>query len=457
MSDDDLIEYRKQIREQFKKIAPIFAKAAIGDFSHDAPPPKEDDDPQLAEFIVGIQIILDAVREKETENRSALNRLEIAHRTAEHEKALYRAMLSSVAEGLIVVDNNAHITLINQAAADMLVIDRTAAVGSNYYDIVVTHDRNNQIVPIEDRPLHLAITKGLERITTVTDGLQYIRTDGTPLPVAITASPVVIGKEIIGAVSTFRDVSAEQQLDGIKSEIISLASHQLRTPLTAVEWMSEELTATKIHLTKAKQKRYLKQIHSSSVRMVNLINDLLNVSKLELGKMTYVAISFDLKTLVADTLRDVTPLLKSRQIRLEKHISPEFKIVDTDPNYLRVILQNLLSNAIKYSPNGETVTLEIEPRGPNMYIVVSDHGFGIPSRQQSRVFGKLFRADNAQQAETDGSGLGLYLSRAMAEQAGGRIWFDSVEDKGTTFYVTLPLIQHSSTETTETKPASANE
>lgn len=435
----ELERYRRQFRDRLKSIAPIFARASIGDFSTDVPVLKDKTDDDLTEFFVGVQIILDAIREKMAENEATLARLNAAHDAAEHEKAIYRAILSSVGEGLVVIDKDTRITLINQAAADMLMIDRTAVVGSNYFDVVVTRDRDDRIVPLEKRPLKQAVTNGKRRITTLNDGLQYIRSDGSTFPVAITASPVKLGKDIIGGVSTFRDISVEKQLDHAKSEIISLASHQLRTPLTAIKWISEELVTNDSTLTTTKRKHYLQQIYSSNQRMLTLITDLMNVSRLELGKLPFEPEAFNLHKLVGEITKDLSALLRRKKIRLDKRVSDHLKTVETDPRFLRIIIQNLLTNAVKYSPKGKDVLLSIQPRGHELHIVVRDHGYGIPLGQQNRIFGKLFRADNARRADTDGTGLGLYLSKAMVEQAGGKIWFESVEAKGTTFYVTIPL------------------
>lgn len=434
----DLETYKQGLKRYLKNVAPVFAKAAIGDFSEDVELPEEEN--ELTVFFVGVQIMIDAIRQYEKESQSSLARLNFANQEAEKEKASYHAMLNSIAEGLITVDKESRITLINQVAATTLGLDPKAVINCNYYDIVVTQDRDGKTIPIDRRPLMIAAQTGKQQLRDLSDGLQYVRSDGSAIPVSITASPVKVGKQVIGAVSTFRDISDEKQLDRTKSEIISIASHQLRTPLTAIKWVSETLIDPNGTMTAAKQLKYLRQIHASNERMIALVNDLLNVSRIELGTMGLRTKPVDMPAMLNDIIKDLSPLIKHKQLKLQKKVGPGLKAVITDPRHMQVILQNLLSNAVKYARDKKRVIVTIEKQDQNLYIAIKDEGYGIPSAQQSKIFGKLFRADNAQKIVSEGSGLGLYVCKAMVEQLGGQILFESVENEGTTFYVTLPLM-----------------
>jgi two-component system sensor histidine kinase VicK len=440
MASADLVAYKHQLRERFKAIAPIFAKASIGDFSRDVNIPSDVEDEQLAEFFVGIQIILDAIREKIDESESALTRLNSVNAELQNDKAVYHAILSSIAEGLVVVDKDERITLINEAAADMLGIGAHSVLHQYYYDVVVTKSQDSKIVPVSKRPLHQAIVTGKKQSTGLSDGLCFIRSDGVAFPVAITASSVKLGKQVIGGVSTFHDISEEQQLDRTKSEIISIASHQLRTPLTAIKWVSEQLTTPVSKLSKAKQKQYLRQIHVSNDRMISLVNDLLNVSRIELGTLALNLKPFDLNDIVDDVLRDLRAQITLKRLKIKKHISADLSAVVTDARYMQVILQNLLSNAVKYSSDKKPIIIIVKKQDANLYLSIEDEGCGIPLNQQNQIFTKLFRADNARLLVSEGSGLGLYVCKAMVEQLGGKIWFESIEEQGTTFYITIPWI-----------------
>jgi len=437
LKSPEIEAYKRQLRSNLKALAPIFAKAAIGDFSENAPIPKKED--ELTIFYVGVQIILDAIREKIDDSQAALIKLNVANADLEHEKAVYHAILSSIGEGLIVVDKDARITLLNQMAADLLGIDMKTAIGLNYYDMIVSKDSEGAVIPVDQRPLYLAITTAEQQVRTLGDGFHYERSDGTIFPVSISASPVKLGKEVLGCVSTFRDISVEKQLDRTKSEIISIASHQLRTPLTAIKWVSEQLMSPMEKLSQLRRRNYLWQIHASNERMITLVNDLLNVSRVELGTLSLNIQTVNVEQLLSEVLTDLDSQIKQKHLKIKKKLSKGLRTVQTDPRHIQVILQNLLSNAVKYSSARKQVNIVIELKHDTIHFMISDQGCGIPKAQQDKVFTKLFRADNARLMIGEGSGLGLYVCKAMAEQLQGTIRFKSIENKGSDFFVTIPL------------------
>jgi two-component system sensor histidine kinase VicK len=174
--------------------------------------------------------------------------------------------------------------------------------------------------------------------------------------------------------------------------------------------------------------------------MIALVNDLLNVSRLELGTIKLEPRPFDLVATINGIVKDLEAEVRTRDITIEQKFGPGLELVVSDPWHVQVITQNLLSNAVKYSPPGQHVTITAKRQADELVLTVKDHGYGIPRRQQSKVFTKLFRADNARKAVSDGSGLGLYVCKAMVEQLGGKIWFESTEGKGSTFHVSLPWL-----------------
>ncbi len=245
----------------------------------------------------------------------------------------------------------------------------------------------------------------------------------------------------IGVLATAFNSMAEsvEHIDRAKSEFILLASHQLRTPLTAVKWFSKELLAPIKPLGKSKQNHYIKQIHDSNDRMIYLVNELLIASKVDLGtlpaKLAEVSLAESLDTVV----EDISGIIKDGKIHLHTDVDDKIPTIMMDPTWVHMILQNLLSNAVKYSHSGQEISVSIQKAHNEIVITVSDHGYGIPSEQQDKIFTKLFRADNARKLINDGSGLGLYISKALVELSGGTIWFESILGQGTTFYVKLPL------------------
>lgn len=237
-----------------------------------------------------------------------------------------------------------------------------------------------------------------------------------------------------------RMANSLDEINKTKSEFILLASHQLRTPLTAVRWLTEELTTPHKLLTDKKKLRYIQQINTSNKRMIDLVNELLTASKVELGRLAVNPEHVQASDALDQVLQDVATSLHKNKITVVKKVGNNLPTLYIDPAWLRIIFQNLITNAIKYSPPGQQIEINLQQQGQVIKLVVKDHGCGIPLSQQDAIFTKLFRADNARKLIGDGSGLGLYISKAMVEAAGGKIWFISEENEGSTFYVTLPVV-----------------
>ena len=246
-------------------------------------------------------------------------------------------------------------------------------------------------------------------------------------------------KQYLGRIWYFRDITEHKQIDRAKTEFVSLASHQLRSPLTGIKWFIDLLSSKKSGKLNEKQKEYLKEIDDINQRLIGLVNALLNVSRIELGVFAIEPkpISF---TKIADSVLELlAPEIEKKKLQIRKNYDKNLRNIKADPNLVRIIFQNLLSNAVKYTPRGGRISLTIKKQEPNVLIKLSDTGYGIPKNQQTKIFEKLFRADNIRETEPDGTGLGLYIVKSVVEQPGGKIWFKSEENKGTTFYVTFPL------------------
>ena len=237
------------------------------------------------------------------------------------------------------------------------------------------------------------------------------------------------------------DVTEEKEVDKAKSEFVSLASHQLRTPLTAINWYTEMLLEDDDKIDED-QRSYLEEIHTSNQHLVGLVNSLLNVSRIELGSLMIDPEKINLVELVDDIANFHKIIMDSKKIKFYRRIAKDIpsKFL-ADKRLLGMVFQNILSNSINYTPDGGSIrlSLNLDKSKKNIIFKIADNGYGIPKSQQAKIFTKLFRADNAQKIDTSGTGLGLYIVKSIVDKSGGKIWFESAENKGTSFYVFFPL------------------
>lgn len=253
-------------------------------------------------------------------------------------------------------------------------------------------------------------------------------------------SPVLSSAgNLIYFVGIERDITREKEVDRMKTEFVSLASHQLRTPLTGIKWFLEMLIGGDAGPLTEEQKVFAQNIYDSNERMIELVNSLLNISRIESGRIMVSPKPTNLSTLLNETV----PILKQRAIEknitLTIEIEDNLPIINIDPKLISNVYMNLISNSILYTPNGGKIIVSISKKDQELVSEISDTGYGIPKSEQEKIFKKFFRASNAMKLSTGGSGLGLYLAKAVVESSGGRIWFESNEGKGSTFSFALPL------------------
>ncbi len=264
------------------------------------------------------------------------------------------------------------------------------------------------------------------------------RKNGQEYTAYASISPVLNTKnEVVFFVGIERDITKEKEIEKMKSEFVSVASHQLRTPLTGIQWVAERMLK-KSKLPK-KDRGYMEDIRLSTNRLTLLVNDLLNVSRIEEGRISINPEKIDLVSYLESYFLECTPICEKKNIKMtfEKH--PKSLEISADRNAIRNITQSIISNAIEYTPAGGEVKVYLEQKGEKFLFKVADTGIGIPKENQSTIFGKFIRGDNAITVKTDGTGLGLYIVKQAVNLLGGKIWFESEEGKGSTFFVELPL------------------
>lgn len=269
--------------------------------------------------------------------------------------------------------------------------------------------------------------------------IRNIRKDKTPYTVFATISPILNAQgDIQFFVGIERDITREKEIDKAKTELVSLASHQLRTPLSSINWYTEMLLDGDAGELNKEQKQYLSEIAAGNKRMVDLVNALLNVSRIELDTFSVDPEPTHLDTLVRDTLNEQQQLIKSKNLEIVTEFD-KLPTIMVDRKLTFIIFQNIISNALKYTPEKGVVTISLKKLTNSITFTVTDTGIGIPKEQQEQIFSKMFRASNAKESIIEGNGLGLYIVKSILEHTRGRITFSSIEGKGSTFVVTLPL------------------
>jgi PAS domain S-box-containing protein len=248
--------------------------------------------------------------------------------------------------------------------------------------------------------------------------------------------PITVNGYSRGHLLLYRDITREKRLDSSKSEFMSLASHQLRTPLTAIRWALGRLDKQSSTMGQ-KEQDLITAAKQASVHMAETITTMLAISRIEAGTMQLDYTNLPLRTVLDDVASQYRDEYLRRSLNFTIDCAPDV-VLRTDKHLLREILSNLLSNSIKYTPQGGSVEVRVGMRDTAVLIFVVDTGFGIPSYQQEKIFTKFFRGDNVIQMHTDGTGLGLYLVYHLVKMLGGTIAFDSQEGQGTVFTMTFP-------------------
>lgn len=279
------------------------------------------------------------------------------------------------------------------------------------------------------------------------------RKDGFVYTALIRISPILENDgKLIGFMGTEEDITELEKVGESKTEFVSLAAHQFRTPLTVIKWTIEELlNASGDGELKPSQRKNVEEIHQKTQEVIALIARLLQVSNLELGQYVVKLTPVNLPSIAEKVFLGCRSSIAEKGLKIKKLYSENLYEINSDANFIEIVLQNLISNAVKYTLSDGSLELEIsldkqkgvkdkyKIKGKNVFIRVSDTGIGIPKQQQSRVFQEFSRADNAKLIDATGSGFGLYMTKLIVEHLGGEIWFESEEGKGTTFCVLLPV------------------
>jgi len=266
-------------------------------------------------------------------------------------------------------------------------------------------------------------------------GSRYIE---DPEIIALTVISITAILFIIAAVIT-NSFERLAEANRMKSEFVSVVSHQLRSPLSNLKWVVEFLMSGRIKDVSKKQIEYFKILKENTNRMTELISDLLIVSRIEQKRFPLKKESFVMTNLAKEAIKIAEIFAKASNVEIKFEAKDNLPEVFGDPSQLKLVVENFLDNAIRYIKRKGRVKVKLEKQNKNIYFEVEDNGVGIPKEDQKYIFQRFFRSANVMRHQTEGSGLGLYIAKSIVEKSGGKIGFKSQENKGSTFWFTIPI------------------
>ena len=348
-----------------------------------------------------------------------------------HSKEFYLSLIESSNDGIIILQDN-NIKFFNKQILEITGFLEKEIYGKSFLNFV--SDKYKKLV--SDRyKLRVEGKKVDPRY-----GIELLKKNGSSFPVEINTSTVKYNGRM-AVLAIIRDMTKAKEIDKMKSEFVSVASHQLRTPLTGIKWFSELLLGGKAGVLSDKQEDFIEQILKSSGRMMNLVDDLLDVSHIEASEKYQVILKkVNGCSIFNSVIEEQKIIANNKKIKIDHlcGIKEDF-FIKADKNKLPQAIANLLSNSIKYTHSGGKIFVGCKRVDGGVIYFVKDNGIGIPANQQNKVFEKFFRADNVASVES-GTGLGLYITKYIVDKHHGKIWFESKEGKGTEFNIFLQTI-----------------
>ena len=365
------------------------------------------------------------LEESRTALMNMLEDVEEERGRAEEEKNKTLAVITNFADGLLVFDKEGKLSLINPQAEDFFDVKSRDIVDRPILELS-TFPTVEPIVRIAGKEIKGVFRKEVQ-----------IRED---LVLEVSTIPIMREEEKLGTLIILHDVTREKTIERMKTEFVSLAAHQLRTPLSAIKWTLRMLLDGDLGKITEEQKDFIEKTYKSNERMITLINDLLDVTRIEEGRYLYKPVLADVEPIVQFVTNSYQEEIKKKKIRFEfKKPEEGLPKIKLDVEKIRLAIDNLIENAIRYTPAYGKVMVSLEHKKGGIEFSVKDTGVGIPKDQQGRIFTKFFRAANVMRMATEGTGLGLFITKNIIEAHGGKIWFESEEGKGTTFYFAIPV------------------
>jgi len=351
-------------------------------------------------------------------------------------------VLKSIREGVVIVGEDLNIKLANPMASVMLGRSTDELVGLNYDSNIILLDQSGNRVPENLNPISIAIRTG--EVSEHRDLELLMNGSNKTTPISLIVVPT--GQAGSAVVVTFRDIAKELAEERERTEFISTASHEMRTPVASIEgYLGLAMNPTTATID-ARAMQYLNKAHESSQHLGRLFQDLLDTTRLDEGKIRTHMEPVELVSVVKQYADAQMPAIQAKGLTYQFGTSNSEKVTiapviyaSIDRDFLQEILNNLIENAIKYTPAG-SITVSVTADDYNVQIAVEDTGIGIPRDETEHIFQKFYRVDNSDTREIGGTGLGLALVKQRVELMGGKIWVESEQGKGSRFIVSLPRL-----------------
>lgn len=352
-----------------------------------------------------------------------------------YKKDFYEALLENMGYGVFTLDRKGRIFFVNSAACHILGHDAQSLIGKTFHEIVSVTDAKGEKVP-EDQIPYMAALRGMHSVDAI---IFFIRKDRARFPVFLRTNLLEVKGKVRGTVNTFRDITSETKQNEIRGALTSVISHQLRTPLTTLRWFLEPLLSGEIGTFSPKQQKFLSTFSQATERIIKLVDTLINAARVEAGEVRVNTKTVDLAAFTKSIWDELRVFAQEESQQLSLVCPDRLPKIFTDPDLLHEVLSNILHNAIRYTPKDGKIFFSVEIRSPDVLFIIKDTGYGIPKKEQHRIFEKMFRASNVVSKISQGTGLGLYIAKFFTELLNGKIWFESKENKGTTFFISIPF------------------
>ncbi|HEY5550072.1 MAG TPA: PAS domain-containing sensor histidine kinase [Candidatus Saccharimonadales bacterium] len=358
-------------------------------------------------------------------------------------------LLSAIVDGVVLVGEDNAIHLFSPAASSISGWAAQEAIGLDFRSVLVITDEHGQPYPPELHPF----AQALRTHSTVKNSRGLLSTKGGKLvPISLIVSPVIedVNKMATGVLGVLRDITSEKLEENRRSEFVSTASHEMRTPIAAIEGYLALVLNPKVATVDNRGRNLLEKAHTATKHLSQLFVDLLTSAKAEDGRLASYPKIIELGEIleqIADAAHFTAQkkglelkyvLSAGTDVRGGKIVRPLFYVY-VDPNRIREVLQNLVDNALKYTAEG-TVTVALTGDSSVTQVQIKDTGIGIPEEDLPHLFQKFYRVDNSMTRSVGGTGLGLFISKRVIELYNGRIWVESQDNKGSTFFINLPRL-----------------